>query len=409
MIQGGTRALCQQAQAHLDFFGEHFLLQIIEEPTRSTNILDLFAVNDDHLILRYQVMSKSKISDHNVVLITTTQYLTPETHTTPILEPLFTLNFWSKSIDWSVIGAKFASINWETQLTNTDPEETLEKIISVIKEICIETIPKKKLNKNDIPRDRKTLMRRRNKLNKKLRCRRTDAQKKSIMTELLNIDSKIIASHEAELRNKENRAIIKISGDKIFFYKYAKSKSAARSPVGPLQAEGELIAEPSRMCELLKNQFESVFSVPQNTANIEALCNEAGPRCMEDLCFDEEDIAQAIKCVPTHSSLGPDGIPAKLLKECTDELKKPIFMLWRSSLNLGRVPHKLKRSHVIPIFKKGNRSSPQNYRPISLVSHLSKIFERVVVKNLTSYLNDLNLFNQHQHGFRSGRSCLSQL
>ena len=117
VIQGGTRALCQQAQALLDFFGEHFLLQIIEEPIRGTNILDLFAVNDDKLILRYQVMSKSKISDHNVVLITTTQYLTPESHTTSILEPLFTLNFWSKSIDWSVIGAKFSSINWETQLT----------------------------------------------------------------------------------------------------------------------------------------------------------------------------------------------------------------------------------------------------------------------------------------------------
>ena len=186
-------------------------------------------------------------------------------------------------------------------------------------------------------------------------------------------------------------------------------KSAARSPIGPLQAEGELIAEPSRMCELLKNKFESVFSVPQNTANIEALCNEAGPRCLENLCFDKEDIAQAIKSVPTHLSPGPDGIPAKLLKECTDELKKPISMLWRSSLKLGRVPHKLKQSHVIPIFKKGNRSSPQKFRPISLVSHQSNIFERVVVKNLTSYLNDLNLFTQQQHGFRSGRSCLSQL
>ena len=163
------------------------------------------------------------------------------------------------------------------------------------------------------------------------------------------------------------------------------------------------------MSELLKSQFESVFSEPSNTANIEQLINEPGPRCLEDIVFDEESIAEAIKSIPLHSAAGPDGIPAKLLRECVTELKRPIFLLWRASLDSGVVPENLKQSYVIPIFKKGSRSAPQNYRPISLVSHLSKIFEKVVVKVLTSYLNDVNLFNESQHGFRSGRSCLSQL
>ena len=78
-------------------------------------------------------------------------------------------------------------------------------------------------------------------------------------------------------------------------------------------------------------------------------------------------------------------------------------------MDCGVLPTKIKCSHVKPIFKNGERSSPKNYRPISLISHLGKIFERLVVKNLTEYLNSLDLFNKQQHGFRSGRSCLSQL
>ena len=78
-------------------------------------------------------------------------------------------------------------------------------------------------------------------------------------------------------------------------------------------------------------------------------------------------------------------------------------------MDRGIVPSKLKLSHVVPIHKKGDRCTCENYRPISLISHLSKIFERIIVKNITSYLNELDLFNKQQHGFRSGRSCLSQL
>ena len=86
----------------------------------------------------------------------------------------------------------------------------------------------------------------------------------------------------------------------------------------------------------------------------------------------------------------------------------PIHPLERS-LDLEIVPVKLKYAHVTPIFKKGDRSNPKNYRPISLTSHIGKVFERILVKEITEYLNIAKLFNPQQHGFRSGRSCLSQL
>ena len=69
----------------------------------------------------------------------------------------------------------------------------------------------------------------------------------------------------------------------------------------------------------------------------------------------------------------------------------------------------LKEAHVIPVHKGGHQGVAANYRPIALTSHLIKVFEKVIRNKLVEYLEENNLFNSGQHGFRTGRSCLSQL
>ena len=69
----------------------------------------------------------------------------------------------------------------------------------------------------------------------------------------------------------------------------------------------------------------------------------------------------------------------------------------------------LKEAHIIPVHKGGSQGTPSNYRPIALTSHLIKVFEKVVRNNLVQFLEKNNLLNKSQHGFRNGRSCLSQL
>ena len=181
-----------------------------------------------------------------------------------------------------------------------------------INETCFKTVPRKKDRiKRNIPRDRNILMRRRAKLNNKLRCGVSDSRKANIMTELLTIDEKLVASHEAGQRRDEAIAVEKIKTDKNFFFKYAKTKSQVKVPVGPLQVNQELVSEPTKMCQIIKSQFESVFSIPVNTANIDYLLNVQGPRCIEDIDFNEEDILTNINMIAAHSAAGPDGISAK--------------------------------------------------------------------------------------------------
>ena len=69
----------------------------------------------------------------------------------------------------------------------------------------------------------------------------------------------------------------------------------------------------------------------------------------------------------------------------------------------------MKLANIVPIHKGGSKAFAKNYRPISLTSHLIKIFERAIRKHIVKYLETNNLLNQGQQGFRSGRSCLTQL
>ena len=98
-----------------------------------------------------------------------------------------------------------------------------------------------------------------------------------------------------------------------------------------------------------------------------------------------------------------------LLKTCREELSKPLHVLWRSSLDTGIIPEELLLVQICPIHKGGSRSIPKNYRPVDLTSHLIKVFERVVRRELVSHIERLGLIPDGQHGSRSMRSTLTQL
>ena len=178
------------------------------------------------------------------------------------------------------------------------------------------------------------------KLNKKLQSPLGPSHQTRVIEELGLIDNKIILSHKSEIERTEKRAIDKIKNDSRYFYNYAKSKSKIKCPVGPLMHNDRLVNEPAAMCEILKNQFETVFSTPIESYNMSSITQQPGPRCLEEVIFTEEDIASAIKSIPVQSAPGPDGIPAKFLRECVDQLKKPIHTLWKVSSSCGIVPRK---------------------------------------------------------------------
>ena len=130
---------------------------------------------------------------------------------------------------------------------------------------------------------------------------------------------------------------------------------------------------------------------------------------LTDIDFTEKDIEAACAELKTASAAGADGVPAALLKICRKELSRPLYLLWRASLDQGLIPADLLLVLISPVHKGGSRGLPKNYRPVALTSHIVKVFERVVRRSLVKHLEDNDLLPHGQHGFRAFRSTLTQL
>ena len=115
-------------------------------------------------------------------------------------------------------------------------------------------------------------------------------------------------------------------------------------------------------------------------------------------------IEKELKSLKRGKSAGHDDIPPGMLKDAASELAKPLSYIINLSLQTGVVPTEWKIAKVTPIHKGGQSSSPDNYRPISVLPILSKILERAAQKQLSEYLETNNLLSSNQYGYRKRRS-----
>ena len=111
----------------------------------------------------------------------------------------------------------------------------------------------------------------------------------------------------------------------------------------------------------------------------------------------EEDTMKAIDNLENKNSSGHDGISNKLLKSIRYELCKPLTLIINQMLSSGVFPETFKKSKIIPLYKKGHSSLLSNYRPISLLPTISKIFERIIYSQLYQYFNDNELLAEQQY------------
>ena len=89
----------------------------------------------------------------------------------------------------------------------------------------------------------------------------------------------------------------------------------------------------------------------------------------------------------TRSAAGPDGIPSSLLVNCTTEFEPQLLIIFTNSLSSGVVPSSFKLAAITPVFKSGDRTAPSNYCPISLTSVISKVLERIIRKQVSSFID----------------------
>ena len=130
---------------------------------------------------------------------------------------------------------------------------------------------------------------------------------------------------------------------------------------------------------------------------------------LEDINITEQDVVDQIKLLDSSKAYGPDLVPPKILKEGGEIIVKHLTKLFKLTVRKMTIPKLWKQANVIPIYKKDKRTIVNNYRPISLLSVVSKVMERVIFKYVYNHLHDNFILSTYQSGFLPGRSTVTQL
>ena len=394
-----------------DFMAEFFFQQtVLDQTHRAGNILDLILCNNIDILRNHNIIPTEPVSSHYLVTVDTTLSSPQTTDIIPVEANIFDrLNLKSEKTDWNAINVVISQTDWDHLFANLSVTEMLDKVMEVCEHAVSDNSPTKPRRKraNPIPRERKILMRKRNKLRKQLLFTERERTESNIKAKLVDIERDLQISYRMQEDYEEEKAVSAIKNNPKYFYSYAKARYKTQPQVGPFLAEnGDYITEPSQLADMLSEQYKSAFSTPLDSYQIQP--NHVGDS-LEDVFFSETHIKAAIDEVGSNAAAGPDRFPAVLLKKCRDALARPLYLLWRASLDSGIIPSALKTSVITPIYKGGDRQQPKNYRPVALTSHLVKFFEKIIRKNIVHFLESRNLLNPNQHGFRTGHSCLSQL
>ena len=402
------------------------LLQKVTQGTRVTrkgneNTLELIFTNNHELISNIYVET-SKITDHKYIVCETSYSHSIDEQKPEVNHDINLSSYNYLKADWKSIKSKLNEIKWLEILEkyNTSEEKLniiLEIITTIIEEHCPKFKHEKGANRKNIPRDRCILLRRKKKLRAKLLKKNVSVKRKdTIEKSIVSIDQELLSSLKNQRINEESQAIENMKTKPKHFFSFAKKYIKTKSTIGPFKINNKIITNLLNISRKLSEQYSSSFSIPDPNFSIENPReffrhreDHSRPQLV-DIIFTKQDFEKEISNIKSDSAAGPDHFPVILLKECGKELSEPLYILWRHSLDKGDIALLLRKAIVCPIQKPNTqRNHPKSYRPVSLTSHIIKIFERVLRRNIVNFLQANDLLPNNQHGFIAGRSTLSQL
>ena len=171
-------------------------------------------------------------------------------------------------------------------------------------------------------------------------------------------------------------------------------------------SQGNVCRSDYSKANALKEWFESVY-IEENTPSPKV--EEKTLNHVTDVTIVTNDIQKRLSNLNVKKSVGPDGISPKILKELSNEIAEVISGIFQESIDEGTVPQLWKKAHVTALFKKGAKSNPSNYRPISLTCILCKVLESIIRTAILDHLTQNNLICKNQYGFVPKRSTSLQL
>ena len=375
--------------------------QIIQDPTRlSSQKASLI----DHVVLNNQFHSYSgdvicsSISDHQAISLQWNVALERELQVHKVIEFRSMKNF-----DPGVFRTKVNTIDWSNFFQLSDPDVAWNMFSHLFLEVWDECAPLKKcrirlgkkINKPWIDSTILKDMKLRDSLYRKFQSCRTDA-------------------NWSEFKKIRNRVNTSINRSKFLYFKDHFSNEVPSTT--PWKTVNSLIGKSKKTkqcavdCNLLVDYFSSINNTTNNPrANfLDFLSPPPATSFVMEPCTPEL-VSKLLSEIKNSNSCGHDKISNIMLKHAGNCISNQLSHLFNLCIKTNVIPSTWKHAKVIPLHKKGDTSEPSNYRPISLLSSTSKLFERFLANQISSYFEQNSLFTEYQHGFRKKHSTQSAI
>lgn len=373
------------------------LTQINFHPSREANenILDLILVSSDIATSLSEVICSEPLgrSDHFCLTVRI-----PFSAITP-LPPRFFRNF--KKGDYESAIAFLLDVDWDFYIANSPTIQEFSDHFTSILISAIETfVPLRKagVKSSLLP---PYLMRLRNKVKLTFKARKS-------RPEPYSESKKKFSSALRRLYSSQEDALLSANSMNEFYGMVRrKLKSSSTDAIDLQGPAGELISDPSQVAQIFSHFFASVYSIDNG---IEPMGEPWDRGILERSIVSPADVLRGLKDTAGKLSAGPDQIPAFFLKRVGTSIAYPLSVLFSWSLTSACVPSQWKTAFVKPLFKrKGSKLSVDNFRPISKISSVGKLLEKIVTKNLMNHFLCNDALSNRQFGFRPKHSTVTQL
>lgn len=395
-----------------------YYFQHITEPTRQRgtdrpSTLDLIFTNEEDMIENLNISAPLGKSDHSVLNFDIVHELATQKKKIKVLY---------EKADYKRFNELMGQVNWED--TFKDIPDDVNQQWELFKQKYIEAeaqcVPKKvvyidgKLSRKfSVPLDSTNLkkLKRKNKLWSKIRKNIASEEEKLQYNKLRNQIRRMTRKGK-KLMEKQIASMVK--NNPKGFWKYAQSKLKTKAGIPDLVLDDDLDVKSytkndHEKAEAFINQFSSVFTQETDVDNMPPFNQRDFANELSDIDITENMVKTKLLKLKVNKSPGPDKIHPRVLREIASSITTPITIIFRTSIRCKALPKEWKHATISAIYKKGNKTIPLNYRPVSLTCIICKIMEGIIRDHVIAHMKQNNLFSSKQFGFISGRSTTLQL
>ena len=393
----------------LEMLNDNFLFQHVDKPTRfrpnfTPSVLDLIITNEPDMVTSLAYLPGLGASDHLILHFTFRCY-TPEFKTQQAK-----LNFYRAN--YPQLRQLIHEADWDDlRVLQIDQAYTLflEKLGDIIEECIPYASAKKTQNKLYMTREAFNLKKKKKQAWSDYRNSTSRLQRQLLFARHSVVSNKLRALTRKLLYRHEDNLVNRLKYTVKPFWRHVNTRLKTKSRVEDLKdTHGRIYSTDTEKATLLNNYFSSVFTVEDLNSIPPFEERFRGPP-LRDIEITPNLVQKQLRSLKPDGSPGPDKLHPRVLREAAAELSKPLAIIFRKSIDTGELPQVWKQGSVVPIFKKGCRQTPGNYRPISLTSVACRALEALIRDKLMFHMLSNNLFSASQHGFRPGRSCDTQL